>query len=204
MNIRTYFMQMAFKMRHCFSYLTSEFIFQSTQTNIASRFEQIAQNLLNNFVIRKGKKLYRFIDIEFYYNITDNGNITFERVTEAGEWFNHDWGVDLCFKSNESAFGGILIRSIECIDDVKKDEFINGPIKCRQLLFQFDALGDTSTIPTLEYLPRENMIEPVSVPRWNISEKQLFRFCIPRELWTEHKGYNAYPWDYKGNLKNKL
>ena len=164
--------------------------------NIASRFELIAKNLLNNFVIRKGEKMYRLIEIEFYYNITDTANITYKRETKAGEWFNHDFGVDLTFKSDKNAYGGILIRSIEC-----NGTFTNGPINSRQLLFQFDALGDTSTIPTLKYLPRENVIVPISVPRWNISEKQLFRFCVPRELWTEHKGYNAYPWDYNGNLK---
>ena len=31
--------------------------------------------------------------------------------------------------------------------------------------------------------------------------QQYFRYCIPKELWTEHKGYAAYPWDYKGNPK---
>ena len=174
-----------------------------SQDNIASRFELIAKNLLNNFVIRKGEKLFRLVEIEFYYNITDNADITYKRVTEAGEWFNHDWGVDLCFKSNETAFGGILIRSIECTDDVKKDKFINGPLKCRQKLFQFDALGNLSNIPTLEFSPRESILEPVSIPRWNISEKQLFRFCIPWEHWKDQKGYSAYPWDCKGNIKNR-
>ena len=168
--------------------------------SIESRFQQIAKDLLNNFAIRKGEKLFRLVEIEFYYNTTDCANITFRRVAEAGEWLNHDWGVDLCFKSNEKAFGGILIRSIE-----RNDEFVNGPLKCRELLFQFDALGNKENVPTLEYQPRENLIEPVSTTRWNISEKQSFRFCLPQELWSREKckGYSAYPWDYKGNLKNK-
>lgn len=164
------------------------------------RFEQIAKDLLNNFAILKGEKSFRLVEIEFYYNTTDSANITFKRITEAGDWFNHDWGVDLCFKSDEKAFGGILIRSVE-----HNEEFVNGPLKCRELLFQFDALGDKSGVPTLVYQPRKDVIEPVSTIRWNISEKHSFRFCIPQEFWPRDKckGYSAYPWDYKGNLRNK-
>ena len=163
---------------------------------IESIFKNIAKNLLNNFVIRKGNKLYRLIEIEFYYNLTDTAHITYERKTEAGEWFNHDFGVDLTFESNERAYGGILIRSIECAG-----KFCNGPLKTRALLFQFDAFGGKNDVPKLEYSPREEAFEPVASVRYNISEKQNFRYCIPRELWFDHKGYSAYPWDYKGNLK---
>lgn len=173
-----------------------------TETNpskIESIFKCIAENLLNNFVIRKGDKLYRMVEIEFYYNLTDTAHITYERMTKAGEWFNHDFGVDLTFKSNEKSYGGILIRSIHSVEPDEK--FCNGPLKTRALLFQFDALGERSNVPILEYYPRETAIIPVAATRYNISEKQNFRFCIPRELWTKHKGYTAYPWDYKGNLK---
>ncbi len=166
--------------------------------NPTNKFEEIAFNLLNNFVIRKGDKLYRMVEIEFYYNLTDTANITYERITEAGEWFNHDFGVDLTFKSDENSYGGILLRSIEC-----EEKFFYGPIKTRAKLFQFDALGENNEVPMLEYYPRETKIDPISIPRHNISEKQNFRYCIPKELWKEHKDYRAYPWDYKGNLKIK-
>ena len=169
---------------------------ESDLSKIGSIFKGIAENLLSNFVIRKGDKLYRMVEIEFYYNKTDTAHITYERMTEAGEWFNHDFGVDLTFKSNEKSYGGILIRSIEY-----NGKFCNGPLKTRALLFQFYAFGAKGAVPTLEYCPRANAIEPIAATRYNISEKQNFRYCIPRELWTEHKGYKAYPWDYKRNLK---
>lgn len=169
---------------------------ETDPTKIESIFKGIAKNLLNNYVIRKGKKLYHMVEIEFYYNLTDSAHITYKRMTEAGEWFNHDYGVDLAFKSNEKSYGGILIRSIEC-----NGKFCNGPLKTRALLFQFDALGEKGAVPALEYCPRAKAIEPIAVTRYNISERQNFRYCIPRELWTEHKGYTAYPWDYKGNSK---
>ena len=169
---------------------------ETDPSKIESIFKDIAKNLLNNFVIRKGDELYRMVEIEFYYNLTDTAHITYKRMAEAGEWFNHDYGVDLAFKSNEKSYGGILIRSIEC-----NGKFCNGPLKTRALLFQFDAFGEKGAVPTLEYCPRAKAIEPVASTRYNISEKQYFRYCIPKELWTEHKGYTAYPWDYKGNPK---
>ena len=169
---------------------------ETDPTKIESIFKGIAKNLLINYVIRKGKKLYHMVEIEFYYNLTDTAHITYKRMTEAGEWFNHDYGVDLAFKSNEKSYGGILIRSIEC-----NGKFCNGPLKTRALLFQFDALREKGSVPALEYCPRAKAIEPIAVTRYNISERQNFRYCIPRELWSEHKGYTAYPWDYKGNIK---
>ena len=173
---------------------------ETDPSKFESIFKGIAKNLLNNFVIRKGENLYRMVEIEFYYNLTDTVHITYKRMAEAGEWFNHDFGVDLTFKSNDKSYGGILIRSVH---SVEPDEiFCNGPLKTRALLFQFDALGEKSNIPILEYYPRKAAIEPVAATRYNISEKQKFRYCIPRELWSKHKGYTAYPWDYKGNLKH--
>ena len=170
-----------------------------TSDEIGTQFGKIAKNLINNFVIRKNDKLYRFVEIEFYYNTTDvTKAITYERETEAGEWFNHEFGVDLAFKSDKHHYGGILVRAMEC-----DGKFCNGPLKCRALLFQFDALGDIKGVPCLEFYPREEQIVPVPTTRWNISEKQAFRFCIPKELWKDHNGYSAYPWDYKGNLKTK-
>ena len=73
---------------------------ETDPSQIEGIFKSIAKNLLNNFAIRKGDKLYRMVEIEFYYNLTDTAHITYKRMTEAGEWFNHDFGVDLTFKSN--------------------------------------------------------------------------------------------------------
>ena len=73
---------------------------ETDSSKIESIFKDIAKNLLNNFVIRKGDELYRMVEIEFYCNLTDTAHITYEHMSEAGEWFNHNFGVDLTFKSN--------------------------------------------------------------------------------------------------------
>ena len=43
---------------------------ETDPTKIESIFKGIAKNLLNNFVIRKGEKLYHMVEIEFYYNLS--------------------------------------------------------------------------------------------------------------------------------------
>lgn len=40
---------------------------ETDPSKIESIFKDIAKNLLNNFVIRKGDELYRMVEIEFYY-----------------------------------------------------------------------------------------------------------------------------------------
>lgn len=40
---------------------------ETDPSKIESIFKDIAKNLLNNFVIRNGDKLYRMVEIEFYY-----------------------------------------------------------------------------------------------------------------------------------------
>ena len=49
---------------------------ETDPSKIESIFKDIAKNLLNNFVIRKGDELYRMVEIEFYYNLTDTAHIT--------------------------------------------------------------------------------------------------------------------------------
>ena len=43
-------------------------------------------------------------------------------------------------------------------------------------------------------------------PSWRhhiAASDKMYRYSLPRDKWTDHKGYQAYPWDYKGNLKKK-
>ncbi|MBQ7947556.1 MAG: hypothetical protein IJ277_05285 [Bacteroidaceae bacterium] len=49
---------------------------ETDPSKIESIFKDIAKNLLNNFVIRNGDKLYRMVEIEFYYNLTDTAQHT--------------------------------------------------------------------------------------------------------------------------------
>jgi len=88
--------------------------------------------IINNcMVIANGSK-YILLEIELYFfNESHKDKSVIGRNTKkAGEIFFHYWGIDICFKSNESSYGGVLVRSMQKIDD-KENPIINGPLKCQ-------------------------------------------------------------------------
>ena len=110
-----------------------------TVFELEKEFARIAGALINDFAIRKADKLYRFVEIEFYHSMADRNEgcdgVTYPRESDALQYFFHKSGMDLTFLSDAERYGGILIRAIRC-----GDEFINGPYKVADTLFdQFDA-----------------------------------------------------------------
>lgn len=111
-------------------------------TNIhPSYFDEIAQNIMCNYIIKKGNREYAIVEIEFYLYTNDHRDvITYPRNTEAGQWFFHQSGIDITFKSRDirmltfdkgelglrPQFGGILIRAIKPLNDENKS-IIWGP-----------------------------------------------------------------------------
>lgn len=159
-------------------------------------FELIADALLNNYGIRRGDKTYRFVEIEFYHNLTDDvgKNITYKRgYAESCDFFFHNYGVDLCFESTPESYGGILIRSVEC-----NGEFINGPVKVTDVLFdKFSSIREPKGFPMLLPLPhsRPGKIVPVRSSRWIKSSDKKYRYSWPQEMWNpDPKKYAATPW----------
>ena len=91
-------------------------------------FKSIAKNMFMNYCIKKGDETYYFTSLEFYFCHNNHFDmITYPRNTEAGQWFFHQSGVDLTFKSHftnnskfsykpsvslkdDYAYGGILIN----------------------------------------------------------------------------------------------
>lgn len=150
----------------------------STEREIVSTFQEIAQMLFNGFHIVKGTQEYYFVDIEFYFcNKNHLDLITYPRQTEEGKWFFHQSGVDLTFDSAYSTFGdykvdtnkdfhfgGILVREVL---KVNSKEVFDGPYKCEWELFDmFDAFNPTSReMPILVHNTNRIDIEPKSFPR---------------------------------------
>lgn len=104
------------------------------EEDIKERFVQIAEVIKNNCVIKFGDKEYRILDFEFYfYNLHHRDISVHPRKSEALCWYFNDFGgIDLNFKSKidkeadnslkyrlteNSYFGGILIRQIQNIED---------------------------------------------------------------------------------------
>jgi hypothetical protein len=108
-----------------------EIDFTITEGKIEDDFQRIANDLLNNWVLKVEDALYRITEIEFYYK--DKGkkhDDTYihghELQKQKGKWYFHGSGIDLTFGDGE-AYGGILIRAIYRINDKK---FCYGPLRC--------------------------------------------------------------------------
>ena len=110
---------------------------------------------------------YYLEEIEFYYNnqqirevdvsfkkdgkdITQKKNFfscTYKRERDAEQLFWHYSGVDICFQSDETYYGGILIRSLtkEYIDKEGKlvRELIAGPLRCSNELINQGVLSNS-------------------------------------------------------------
>jgi hypothetical protein len=114
----------------------------------------LAGELLKNYHIQKGKDEYYLAAVEFYFCSKKHPDIiTYPRELEAGQWFFHQSGIDLTFKSRFTPynnhksmvdteqpyfFGGILVRQILKRSNM---ELFDGPYKCEWELFdKFDAL----------------------------------------------------------------
>ena len=169
---------------------------------LEKEFDTIARALLNRFVIKKGGKTYRLVEIEFYHNRTDEAKkkTTYKRIADSCDFFFHPSGVDLCFESSESSFGGILIRSVQC-----NGESINGPGKVADTLFdKFSAIRRPKDFPRIKALRLEDDIVPVSSPRWKIGNEKPYRYYWPQTLWNpDPKEYLASPWAIKQNDNNQ-
>ena len=106
--------------------------------DVEDTFEKIAKILLLKTVIKIGEDKdirYTLEEIEFYYykkGVFEEGyNLcTYPRDCDAGELFWHYSGVDICFKSYDDAFGGILIRSLRKKIGDTDEGLIGGPMRC--------------------------------------------------------------------------
>lgn len=81
--------------------------------NFQGSFRQIAEELMNNFILCSGVRIFRICEIEFYYkDIDHNDNYTHghKQQKTSGQWYQHGSGLDIIC-GNEKSYGGILIRA---------------------------------------------------------------------------------------------
>ena len=134
------------------------------KSEIQNRFDSIAKVLMNDCVICYDDNEYRILDIEFYFYNKKHQDITVHpRKSEALCWYINDFGgVDLNFESrierdencffkyrltNESYYGGILIRQIQRISD---NYVFDGPLKVAELFRTLDATSPQQNTPILK------------------------------------------------------
>ena len=109
---------------------------EEPEEGFEKRFEKIAKNLFNNFIIKTSYGDFRFEEIEFYFHSKNHPDyIAHPRKSEPLIWYINDFGgIDINFKSEakkqtpnnpwskycwdeESYYGGILIRQLKRISD---------------------------------------------------------------------------------------
>ncbi|HAH25010.1 MAG TPA: hypothetical protein DCL77_14860 [Prolixibacteraceae bacterium] len=109
-----------------------EIDFTITEEKIEADFKRIANDLLNNWILKVEDALYRITELEFYYRNIESHNDTYihghKLQKEKGKWYFHGSGIDLTFGNGES-HGGILIRAICKIND-KHEKYCYGPLNC--------------------------------------------------------------------------
>lgn len=130
-------------------------------------FQSIAHDLMNHVLVAKGEKLYEIIEIEFYLFTPNHPDvITYPRHIDGGQWFFHQSGVDLSFKSDDIIFGGILIRGIREHKDGATP--VIGPLKCVDLLWdRFDAFApNPESYPRIVKSDKSLGKQIVALPRW--------------------------------------
>ena len=102
---------------------------------IQQSFDQIAQKLMNSWILAVQDNQYRFSEIEFYYfhEKCHRDNYTHEHQYDEGRWRFHNAGLDITFDGKNGEFdGGILIRGIYN-ESVK--EYVNGPRRVVRRIF---------------------------------------------------------------------
>lgn len=142
--------------------------------NIEDIFDKIANILKNECVIKYEGNEYRILDFEFYYYNKNHQDISVHpRNSEALCWYINDFGgIDLNFESkikrspfsfkyeltDNSYFGGILLRQIQCISNDDK-RIYDSPLKVAELFRILDATSQKQNNPILETRPLDTEIE---------------------------------------------
>ena len=142
---------------------------EEPEEGFEDRFNKIAKNLFNNFIIKTSYGDFRFEDIEFYFHSKKHPDyIAHPRKSEPLIWYINDFGgIDINFKSEakkqnpnnpwskycwdeESYYGGILIRQLKRISD----EFIlDSPLKVAELFRNLGcATEGNGAMPQLVYV----------------------------------------------------
>lgn len=163
----------------------------ASKSEIMETFDSIADYLKNYCVIKAKDGEYRILDFEFYFFNQNHQDITTHpRNSEALCWYINDFGgIDLNFKSEikinkvpikkegieiysykyilseDSYFGGILIRQIQRLSD---QVIFDGPLKVAELFRTFNASHQLQDIPILMINESLENIDFTSPIRHNI------------------------------------
>lgn len=179
--------------------------------------KDLAQEIMNNICISNGRHKYQLLEIEFYLYLKDVSENeerhadehVYARDAEAGQFFLHQMGIDICFDSSmsEGRFGGILIRAIQREDG----QCFGGPRIC-----SYELINTATKLCTIEKSEEKSSYLVDTSPRigikdWSDSESKWedkyynksYRFVRQglKEIKTDVKKYDFI--DTKPKTQNK-
>lgn len=176
--------------------------------------KKIAKDLLCNYCIKCGNEKYNFAEIEFYYYETDRWEEPWNEKTyprkgkDAGDFFFHYSGFDLCFNSNygedKAKYGGILIRSLKN----GEGKFITGPSVCS--LEILNTCMKEKSLPELTHdKNKECKFCEDSIERRGITYKdnqEDKKLCFYDECLKENlkNTFESATWDYGKKNEKKI
>lgn len=159
----------------------------ASRDDILKNFQEIAEILENECIIKFNYEEYRFIDFEFYFYNRNHQDISVHpRNSEALCWYINDFGgIDLNFESriqnlyvpkgntwsfkykltDDSYFGGILIRQLQRLSD---NMVLDGPWKVAELFRTIDATSQSQNNPILELKHLDTIEFKAPQPRYNL------------------------------------
>lgn len=185
-------------------------------------FSEVAEFLFTKCMIKKGDEIFRFLEIEFYYNNPNHVDTFVYKGRQChvpGAFLIHDSGVDICFanQNNDTAYGGILLRHLLRTDKDGTRSVVTGPWNCCDALFNYTdgktfprlCLADQpythvdlhTTIrcnaggnrPDAPYCYYDKQFVRTDVNKWGEANIKFPRFN-PTTLGTAVNTYTARPW----------
>jgi len=168
-----------------------EIDFSINEERIEDNFQRIANDLLNNWVLKVEDALYRITEIEFYYK-SENHIDTYihghELQRQKGKWYFHGSGIDITF-GDDKAHGGILIRAI-CKVNEGTEKYCYGPLNC--ILEIFSNLSNIykpemsfCLIPTMQELFKKE--KPIRAQRVGLNPDKN------SEMWSKYYRFLVMP-----------
>lgn len=180
----------------------------ASKDDIAKTFEEIAEVLMNECVIKYGDKDFRILDIEFYFYNKNHQDISVHpRNSEALCWYINEFGgIDLNFESRvnkpkgekwsfkyelteDSYYGGILIRQIKRLSD---NVVFDGPWKVAELFRVLDATSLNQKNPILEIKPK-GYLDPITFEKKK-RHNLLGSYQYKEDKYKAKANYNIGEW----------
>lgn len=157
-----------------------------SHNTISNSFDNIAKDLMTNWVFQIGARHYIFTEIEFYFFLDKihEDNSTHEHHHGCGTWRAHSQGIDITFPAIKNSDGGILIRGIKRIDQsIREDEAkaINGP---RRVLFELIRAIGTVQMKKIEFglvhVPIHSLYQVYKTIRHGLSKSLLEEYRMKK------------------------